>query len=266
MWWVRNKERIVKMENAYCFPRDSISDIRRRVRRFEALLREIAANTRDLRRSHAVEAPASILSKDEDSESVFGQLVDNEKEDVSFEAVILRTKVYSNMFTGILETPENDHSDDARTIIDAPVSSTDPIPVSNTAPESLELALHAQQITSLVESQGIIGIFAVTMTDYAATSDKELSYMSGQRIHGLKPLTRSQYEGYLVPSLGAIAGGPGHFDRSQVMMTYLLRHPIRLRIVRASNTIPSIGSITLHKGEKFEIKVSFEHFSPWYIL
>jgi hypothetical protein len=100
--------------------RDSIYDIRRLVRRHEALLREIATNTRELRKSHRVDAPASILGTDDASQSIFSQLMDSKDSDGhGFETVILNTQVYSNAFSGTIDPITNDkQSDDARDIVD----------------------------------------------------------------------------------------------------------------------------------------------------
>lgn len=57
--------------------RDSISEIKRLVRRHDRLLREIASNTRHIRETHGVNVPESVLGTDEASQSMFSQLIDD---------------------------------------------------------------------------------------------------------------------------------------------------------------------------------------------
>ncbi|OAL44979.1 hypothetical protein IQ07DRAFT_487362, partial [Pyrenochaeta sp. DS3sAY3a] len=89
---------------------DSISEIKALVRKHEALLEEIAKNTRALRHGHAVEAPASIFSIDDARESVFSALTTRDSSK-GFESDVLKSKVYSKAFTNAIETSPDDCSE-----------------------------------------------------------------------------------------------------------------------------------------------------------
>ena len=233
--------------------RDSFSEIRRLIRQNDALLQEIAANTRDLRRTHAVDAPASILSKDEDNGSIFSQLVDTKDDDTSFETVILGTKVYSNAFAGALNPTGDDQSDDARTIVDTPVHYTVPTTASQPALRTSELALHAPQIKRSIDCLGIVDICAITQVDYNATLDEELGFQKGQYIDDIQKLTESRYQGRL-PSTGL----QGHFDRTKVLLYFTLRQPLEVHTIAAYSNTPNDKFLTFQKGDILKIKASPE--------
>jgi len=216
------------------------------------LLREIAANTRDLRRTHAADAPASILSRDEDNGSIFNQLVATKNADTSFEAVILSTKVYSNAFTGALDPTGDDQSDDSRTIVEIPVRNTLPTTASQPASRTSELALHDPRIKSSIDSLGIVTVIAWTAVDCNATLVEELSFQKGQYVDGIQKLTESRYQGRLRST-----GVQGCFDRAKVVL-YLAQRPLEVHTIAAYSSSPSSEFLTFQKGDILKFQASPE--------
>jgi hypothetical protein len=103
--------------------RDFISGIRKLVHQHENLLQEIVNNTRALRRLHNVEAPESILHRDETNESVVSQLLNasdarQQSEEASFESSILNSKVCAKAFVGVVSPAYEEQSNDAITKVE----------------------------------------------------------------------------------------------------------------------------------------------------
>ncbi|KAF2625116.1 hypothetical protein BU25DRAFT_122996 [Macroventuria anomochaeta] len=83
------------------------SEIQRKLRKHETLLRNIAPDTQHLRRAHVIESSESVLCTDEANASVFSKLFEakNTKDRTAprlFEAVILKSRVYSNAMNKVL--------------------------------------------------------------------------------------------------------------------------------------------------------------------
>jgi hypothetical protein len=238
-------------------PRDSISEIKRLVRQHDSLLREIAANTLSTRRTHAVDAPTSILEADDDKESVFSELIDTD--DTSFDTVILNTKVYSNAFTGVLGPgSHDDESDDARTIIETQSVSHTTTPVTETvarAPkdttEAYNLAIDAPEIRSAIQNLGVTDIQAVVMFDHIARSNRELSFSQPDLIYNVQQVTTSQYHGRCEKS----PGGWGQFDRRNVVIHFRLGEPLSIRTVEDCHN-PNKKCLTYERGEILLVEVS----------
>ena len=206
-----------------------------------------------MRRTHGVDAPASILSRDEDNGSIFSQPVDTKNGDTSFEAVILSTNVYSNAFTGALDPTRDDQSDNARTIVDTPVHNTLPTTASQPESRTSELALHDPQIKRSIDSLGIVGIYAYTGVGYNARLDEELGFQKGQYIDDIRKLTESRYQGRLRST-----GVQGHFDRAKVLLHFALRQPLEVHTIAAYSNKPNEGFLTFRKGEILIIEASPE--------
>ncbi|KAF2819578.1 hypothetical protein CC86DRAFT_335248 [Ophiobolus disseminans] len=216
---------------------DKISDIWRVVRRHEALLDRIAANTQHLRQTRAVDAPASILSKTEENDSILNHLVDTKEDDTSFEAVILGTRVYSNAFTGTLDVTDDDQSDDTRTI-------------------TVKLALQYPQIKSSIERLGIIRMYAKAGYDFTATSVGELSFKCSQTIEDMEMIERTRYKGLLRSDSQDIADVRGHFYRARVRFSFDLHQPLTSCATGVFHDPPNDGFLTLSKGAVLDITVS----------
>lgn len=205
--------------------RDSVADIRKRVRRHEALLREIAANTRYLRRSRAVQAPESILSPDDERESVFSQVIASKNVKPSFETVILGTQVYSNAFAGAIGPVDDDGSDDARTVVNAP---SQEIPLANALagmPEPSKLAIHAPSIQSAIKGLDVADIIARAQVACESARKDELSHKEVEQIKDIQKITENRYYGSI---LRGSEKSFGHFERDTVMMCFILRKPLTI--------------------------------------
>jgi hypothetical protein len=227
-------------------PRDSLSEIRRLVRRHDTLLREIAYNTRRTRRTHAPDAPLSILDK--------------HIEETGFESLILSTKVYSNAFTEALKPDtHDDESDDARTIIETQSVNHMTTPetpmvtvVTGGVAEAQTLAIDAPNIGSSIQNLVVIDIKAQACNDYIACSDEELSLEFGDWMNSPKQLTKSRYH-------GSVDGAWGCFDRKMVIFCFALGSPLQTRTV---NTVrnPSNGNyLTCKHGDSLSITVSIKN-------
>jgi hypothetical protein len=198
------------------------------VRRSEALLREIAATTRELRKSHAIQAPESILSTEDDRESVLSQAIWSKDVGPSFDAVILGTKVYANAFSGAIGPADDHEADDAKTILDTPFKDT---VLKGAPPDAAEislLAIHAASIQPAIAGLDVVNILAVIMRPYQATSDEELDCTKYQRIYDLQRVTKSRYRGYV--SSGPLGSKKiyGHFKRDKVLISFVLRQPLEI--------------------------------------
>jgi hypothetical protein len=235
------------------FNRDSISDIKKRVRRNEKMLQEIAENTRYLRKTHGVEAPASILGTDEASESIFSQLVDPKPDEkASFETVILNTKVYSNAFSGVLSlTANDDESDDARTVLDSETVDL-PLRVDDRATSNTTgIGIDSPELRRPVQTLGVTRIVAYCLNEYTAQLDGEFSFKKSDTIFDLQRFSRSRYRGLHANSGGTV----GQFDREKVNLNFALRHPLEVRIVETfKSSHRDIASYS--KGEIFTVNVS----------
>jgi hypothetical protein len=225
---------------------DSISEIRKLVREHHALLQEIANNTRNTRRTHAPNAPASILGVDDADESIFSQLIDaKDDEQAGFESEIFKSKVYADVFTGVLRSDGQDNeSDDARTIIETePISpittpAVKPIPSANvSAAPTRCLAVKAPEIKSSVKNLGIRGIKAYCLFEHIARSDDETSFKWRDAIKDLKQLTRSRYCG----TVEGTTESWGQFDRNLVYFQLSLRRPRTVRALHKPLGKPSLG-------------------------
>ncbi|KAF2244962.1 hypothetical protein BU26DRAFT_463801, partial [Trematosphaeria pertusa] len=100
---------------------DSISAMKRQLKEHKRLLRRIAADTRHLRRTHAIDAPESVFESDASNASIIDKLADREPDQAAtlhatFESLVLAPQVYKKTFTGMLEPTTDDQSDDTRTI------------------------------------------------------------------------------------------------------------------------------------------------------
>lgn len=216
--------------------RDSMSDIRRLVQRHGKLLQDIARNTRALRKSHSVHAPASILSADDASESILNQLIDSKgSQEKKFETVILSTKVYSTAFSGALEpVAEDKQSNDARTTTDTefanhsiglrPMNAT--MDARNTSEVSI-LAINDPKVQSSIRSLKVITIKAVTQCNCTALLDVDLSLKEGMWIEHVQQLTKERYYGQLRESQLQ-----GQFSRKQAIVIFRLSSILRIRTTR----------------------------------
>jgi hypothetical protein len=251
--------------------RDSISEIKRLVRRHEALLREIAANTRNARETYAVEAPESILGMDEGSDSIFSKLPDTPKikeysNDTSFEAVILKSKVYSTTFTGVIgPASHDDHSDDTRTIIENEHVEHATLPVLNrtvlateTSSNVMHLAINTPCISTSIQNLGVSDITAFTRTDHTSCSEDELDFRYFQSIYDIRKLTGSRYHGKLEPISKGLPVVWGHFDRNKVRLKYHLRQPIKVRTQEAGSYEFGNTLFSYAKDEILDIDVSID--------
>jgi hypothetical protein len=215
-----------------------MSEIRQLLRHHQELLQQIAKNTRDTRRTHAVDAPASIFSTDDDSQSMLSQLKDVEQ-DETFETVILSSGVYSQAITGILGSA-NDESGDACTIMNqepanhdtqAPENNSTSISVPSTVspPTSTGLILHDPSIRVSVEKLGVIDIYAHAVCDHAAQSEEELSFKENQRIYDLQKCSVARYRGKVKSDLPNVPDTWGYFDRNKAWVGFQLRQPLKAR-------------------------------------
>ncbi|KAF2028717.1 hypothetical protein EK21DRAFT_69078, partial [Setomelanomma holmii] len=178
---------------------NSISEIRRMIHRHDALIREIAKDTRALRRTHAIDAPASIFSTDDDTRSGLSQLKDIEQ-DNTFETVILSSKVYSQAEFKARIQP-----------IDWPED-----PAQGTISEAKELVLHDPQLRTTFERLGIFDVAARSKLDHVAQRNEEISLQNGQWITKIKKCSDWQYEGEIQSDLPDIPSLRGRFDRNKV--------------------------------------------------
>jgi hypothetical protein len=247
-------------------PRDSLSEIRRLVRRHDTLLREIAHNTRHTRRTHAPDAPLSILGKDDGKESTFSQLIDDEDiEEKGFESLVLNTKVYSNAFTRALQPKTNDdESDDACTITETQSISHTTAPktpmvtvATGAIAEVHPFAINAPKIGTSIQKLGITAIVAWAGVKYKAQSDEELSFKEHEYINSVQKLTKSRYQGSLVGNPGKW----GHFDRKMVGITLRLGSPLRCYTVNTIRKPFHDNYLTYKHGESLFITVSMIHHS-----
>jgi hypothetical protein len=247
--------------------RDSISEIKRLVRQHDRLLQEIAANTRAARRTHAVDAPASILGTDEASDSIFDAFETKKKENNnSFETVVVNSKVYSTAFTGVLSPTSNDeYYDDARTIIDTESIRQPILPVHLERARSTEahpgaLLINAPGIQSSVLRLGIIRIYARCLVDNKSLSESELSFKRRQVIHSIRQLTKSVYYGQLEAEEKGTTRLWGHFDRKKVEIVYTLRCSLELRTRVACKKVSKEHHLEYDEGEMLKISVSLDVF------
>jgi hypothetical protein len=249
--------------------RDSLTEIKRLVRRHEVLLREIAANTREARKTHAIDAPESILGVDEASESIFSQLIDpsesrNHRLDVSYEAVILNSHVYNNTFRSNLHGAADNQSDHARTITDAESdertvvsTSEEAVVASDVEPDSKSLAIHARQIQPSILSLDITDIYAWGSVDHPTRSDGKLMLKKDQKMSNVQQLTRSIYCGEIESSSKSIRETVGYFDRDKVIVWYTLQRPLTVRTLGV-NREPRRGHLDYEENDMIDIFVSLD--------
>jgi len=241
-------------------PRDSIAEIRRLIRQHDAFLREIAANTRNTRNAHAVQAPESILLRDDEHESVFSQVIASKDVDDSFETVILGTKVYSNAFTDAIgPADDDDKSDDAKTVVDAPIRDVALRSARTDASELSNLAIHDPSIQSAVEGLEIVDIYASPMLGHQAASNEELSYKTDQEIHGIRKISQSRYYGYTTSRKGGKEKKYGYFERDHVEMKFVPRQRLQ---ASASNTFAHRDGRNIyveHVSMNIDVSLSIAH-------
>jgi hypothetical protein len=242
-----------------------MSEIRQILRHHQELLQQIAKNTRDTRRTHAVDAPASIFSTDDDSQSMLSQLKDVEQ-DETFETVILSSRVYSQATTGILGSAP-DASDDACTIMNqepadhdtqAPENNSTSISVPSTVspPTFAGLILHDPSIRVSVEKLGVVDIYAIAMYDHDAQSEEELSFTESQRIYDLQKCSVARYRGKVKSDLPDVPEAWGCFDRNKAGVVFQLRQPLKARALVDGRNLRHKDELFFEKDDILNINVS----------
>jgi hypothetical protein len=226
-------------------------------------------NTQYLRKTHGVEAPASILATNEASESIFSQLIDSKDcEEVGFETVILNTKVYSNAFTGVLSpTANDDEPDDARTvlgsdIVDLPLRPVNTAEVDGRSTSNTTgIRIDSPELRGPIQSLGVTGIIANCSKMYTAQLDGEISFKKFDLVHDVQRFSESRYGGRIIQYSGVLGmlgierAIWGQFDRANVVLEFKLRHPLKVRTVEAFSS-PYDGYVSYSKGEIFTVNVS----------
>jgi hypothetical protein len=241
-----------------------MSEIRQLLRHHQKLLQQIARNTRDTRRTHAVDAPASIFSTDDDSQSMLSQLKDVEQGE-TFENVILSSRVYSQAITGILGSAP-DASDDTCTIMNPePVDGDNQAPENNSTsisvpsrvspPRSTGLILHDPRIKVSVERLGVINSFGYPVCDHAAQS-KELSFKERQWIREIQKCSAARYKGRLQSNLPNVPETWGYFDRTKAILHFSVRQPLKAHALVDSRTPSHKDDLVFEKDDILEIGVS----------
>jgi hypothetical protein len=242
-----------------------MSEIRQLLRHHQELLQKIAKNTRDTRRTHAVDAPASIFSTDDESQSMLSQLKDVEQ-DETFETVILSSRVYSQAITGILGSA-NDESGDACTIMNQePVDRDNQAPENNSTsisapstvspPTSTGLILHDPSIRVSVEKLGVIDIYATARCNHAAQYEEELSFKENQRIYDLQKCSVARYKGKLKSDLPDVPETWGYFDRTKTALKFQVRQPLKARALVDCKKPRHKADLIFEKDDILNINVS----------
>jgi hypothetical protein len=238
-----------------------MSEIRQILRHHQELLQKIAKNTRDTRRTHAVDAPASIFSTDDESQSMLSQLKDVEQ-DETFETVILSSRVYSQAITDVLSCASDEFYDACTTMNQEPGDRDNQAPENNSTsisvpstvspPTSRELLLHHPSIRVSVEKLGVIDIYAIARCNHAAQSEEELNFTKRQRIYDLQKCSVARYKGKLKSDLPDVPETWGYFDRNKIMVVFQLRQPLKARALVDCGTF----GLGFKKGDVFNIEVS----------
>tara|TARA_R110002003_G_scaffold2257_1_gene24144 strand:- start:2470 stop:3222 length:753 start_codon:yes stop_codon:yes gene_type:complete len=242
-----------------------MSEIRQILRHQQELLQKIATNTRDTRRTHAVDAPASIFSTDDENQSMLSQLKDVEQ-DETFETVILSSRVYSQAITDVLSCASDEFYDACTTMNQGPGDRDNQAPENNSTsisvpstvspPTSTGLILHDPSIRVSVEKLGVIDIYAYAVCDHAAQSEEELSFKQSQGIDNIQKCSVARYKGKLPSTLPDVPGTWGYFDRNKVLVHFQLRQPLKARAL-VDCTKPRIKTeLSFEKDDILEIKVS----------
>ncbi|KAF2134413.1 hypothetical protein P153DRAFT_380226 [Dothidotthia symphoricarpi CBS 119687] len=243
---------------------DSISEIRTLVRRQEAHLRRIAANTQLLRRTHSIDAPESILSTDKTNDSIFNKLADSEdiacpSNDGGFESVVLSSKVYSKAFTGILVSHPGDEFDDARTIIEGEAANDEALHT----PSVSNLMRVSNAMTLAVKNLRIFDICAICNVHYVAANPEELTFKECWYIKNIRKIDASRYSGQVLHHKGKLSP-PGIFHRTNVVIAFQVRKSFvastNRTFTRPTSRIKNL--ITFNKGDKFDIQ-EIEHSPLW---
>ncbi|CAO2654478.1 Nn.00g112110.m01.CDS01 [Neocucurbitaria sp. VM-36] len=219
---------------------DSMSDIRKFVRRHEALLREIVNNTRDLRQSHAIEAPGSILEPKEADGSIFSKLAEDHTGDDtlegSFESVVLTTKVYSKAFTSALGCSAIDDPDDAETITNIDKVSKKYLPSDQTAtslPTSIlatrQIIVPSHSFQAALKYLYIFNIYAHFIVTHVAKHPEGLTLQEAAIIEQPRKVSEDWYWGRIGTTTDDKPPQDVLFERSKVIICFELEKPLLVR-------------------------------------
>jgi len=205
--------------------RDSVSEIRRQLQQHNTPLKEIAANTRNLR-AHGVEAPASILGTDEPNGSIFSQLIGAERDgEHSLETTLLNTDVYSKACSSRLRTDMDedegddevyeDFEEDVNKAVDEEFGEDDACTVTEDIIDTPTVAMMVPEIQTSLQKLHVSSILAFTLADHLPCSSDEVLFEQSQWFVDITRLSENVYQGRDTTSKYGVKR-VGQFDRAKV--------------------------------------------------
>ena len=262
---VKDRERVVNPR------RDSLTEMKKLIRKHGKMLQRIANDTQRMREAHSIEAAESILGTD-DSSSIFSQLpirtnISNHHSGSLFESDLLKSDVYSKALNNTMKQKADIEPDDANTVaddgmtmynddsdrtIDSPITKEDS--ASALKAKTPRFAPLSASFTSAISYLRIGTIAAWSLEDYTAQSPEELSLKWNKYIVALRKLDEWRYLG---DNYRTDVQRTGTVDRRRLEMWYRLNVPLQIKASRNSGYDIELKHYCYYlKGDALEIKVS----------
>lgn len=227
--------------------------MKRQLKEHKRLLRRIAADTRHLRRTHAIDAPESVFESDASNASIIDKLADREPDQAAtlhatFESLVLAPQVYKKTFTGMLEPTTDDQSDDTRTITNFGLG--DETSKIDNAPGG-QWALWPDAPHWVAEFLDTDGTWAWSLSSRNAETPGELDLEEEDNVRNLQRLDATRFTGQ-VTYPNAKDGRRGMLHREDIGIVFILRQTVTA--IAKENHNPGVKGF--QKGDELRVTVS----------
>jgi hypothetical protein len=262
---VKHRERVANPR------RDSLTEMKKLIRKHGKMLQRIANDTQRMREAHSIEAAESILGTD-DSSSIFSKLqirtnISDHHSGSLFESDLLKSDVYSKALSNTMQQTADIEPDDANTVaddgmtmynndsdrtIDLPLTKKDSAsaPMAGTP----TFAPLSASFTSAISYLRVGTIGAWCLENYTAQSPEELSLKNGDYIVALRKCDDWRYLGDIY---GTDVQRTGTVDRRILEMRHALNVRLHIKASRNSGSDTHLERYCYYlKGDALEIHAS----------